>query len=144
MDIKKGEDVNKLSAGKEVDSMCTKCRLELGHLIVAMVGDKIAKVKCKTCGSVHNYREAKKTVSAVKKTTTSKMSKEIVKKAELSWEDRVSRAKGPEIPYEMGRAFKVGDVITHEIFGKGVVLQVLTKKCNAIFSDKERMLVTSN
>jgi len=136
--------MNKLSAGKEVDSMCTKCKLELGHLIVAMVGDKIAKVKCNTCGSVHNFREAKKPVSAVKKTTASKMSKDIVKKVSVSWEDRVSRARGPEIPYEMGRAFKVGDVLIHELFGKGVVLQVLTKKCNAIFSDKERMLVTSN
>lgn len=137
----------KLSVGKDVDSYCTKCRLELGHLIVAMVGDKIAKVKCNTCGGVHNYREVKKlqkTVSSSKKTTTPKKQKDMGKTTEVLWEERISKARGTEIPYGMGKAFKVGDLIVHELFGKGVVLQVSPKKCIAIFSDKERMLVTSN
>ena len=139
--------MNKLSAGKEIDSMCTKCKLELGHLIVAMVGDKIAKVKCNTCGSVHNYREVKKVQKAgspAKKIPTPKIQKDMGKPPEVLWEERISKAKGTEIPYGMGKAFKVGDVIGHELFGKGVVLQVSPKKCTAIFRDKERMMVSAN
>ncbi|MDQ2643863.1 MAG: hypothetical protein M3020_08625, partial [Myxococcota bacterium] len=48
-----------LSAGKEIDSWCTKCRLELGHRIVAMVGGAPKRVICLTCGSEHNYRAVK-------------------------------------------------------------------------------------
>lgn len=139
--------MSKLSAGKEIDSYCTKCKLELGHLIVAMVGDKIAKVKCNTCGGTHNYREVKKvqkTGSTQKKTTTPKIQKDMGKPPEVIWEERISKARGTEIPYEMKTVFKIGDVIGHELFGKGVVLQISPKKCTAIFKDKERMLVTAN
>ena len=44
------------TAGDEVDSKCTKCKLILAHTIVAMVGDQIARVKCNTCGGEHAYR----------------------------------------------------------------------------------------
>ncbi len=48
----------KLSAGSEIDAWCTRCRMDLGHRIVAMVGTAPKRVICLTCGSVHNYRPA--------------------------------------------------------------------------------------
>ena len=42
--------------GGEVDATCTRCRMELAHTILAMVGQKIARVRCNTCGSDHVYR----------------------------------------------------------------------------------------
>ena len=48
--------IRKYSAGDNIASHCTKCKLMLDHAIVAMDGEVIAKVKCKTCGSVHKYR----------------------------------------------------------------------------------------
>ena len=139
--------MNKLTAGKDIDSYCTKCRLELGHLIVAMVEDKVAKVKCNTCNSVHNYREVKKvqkTSQPDKKPTTKKIQKNKGKAPEVSWEDRISKARGAEIPYEMEKAFKIGDIIAHKLFGRGIVLLTSPNKCKAVFQDKERMLVSSN
>jgi hypothetical protein len=44
-----------LSAGSEIDAYCTKCRLDLGHTIIAMVGHTVPKVICNTCGSQHKY-----------------------------------------------------------------------------------------
>lgn len=138
--------MTKLLAGKDIDSYCTKCKLDLGHLIVAMVGDTIAKVKCNTCGGVHNYREVNRTpkTATAKKTTAPKTIKEIPKSPEVLWEGRIAKARGVEIPYGMGKSFKLGDLISHDLFGKGVVLQVASKKCSVIFKDKERMLVTAN
>lgn len=139
--------MTKLSVGKDVDSYCTKCRLELGHLIVAMVGDKIAKVKCNTCGGIHNFREMKKVQKSggtPKKIAPPKIQKDAGKTPELLWEAGISKARGAEVRYETGRAFKVGDLIVHELFGKGVVKQVSPKKCTALFKDKERMLVSAN
>src|SRR5690349_2429788 len=44
--------------GGEVDAFCTKCRLTLAHTILAMVGTKIARVRCNTCGGEHAMRSA--------------------------------------------------------------------------------------
>jgi len=56
---------NKPAAGEHTACYCTKCKMDLGHTIVAMVGDKIIRVKCRTCGSEHNYRDrSKKKVAA--------------------------------------------------------------------------------
>lgn len=45
-----------LSAGSEIDAWCTKCRMDLGHRIVAMVGPVPKRVVCQTCGGEHAYR----------------------------------------------------------------------------------------
>ena len=45
-----------LTAGGEIDAWCTKCRMDLGHRIVALVHGVPKRVVCLTCGSQHNYR----------------------------------------------------------------------------------------
>src|SRR5258706_13789676 len=49
--------VKPLTAGSEIDAWCTRCRMDLGHRIVAMVGGAPKRVICQTCNSEHNYRE---------------------------------------------------------------------------------------
>ena len=44
--------------GGEVDAFCTRCRLTLAHTILAMVGTKLARVRCNTCNGDHAYRSA--------------------------------------------------------------------------------------
>src|SRR5689334_3180217 len=44
------------TAGDEVDAACSKCKMVLAHTIVAMVEDRIARVKCNTCQGEHAYR----------------------------------------------------------------------------------------
>lgn len=44
-----------LTAGKELDAKCTKCKTVTGHIIVAMVDGAPKKVKCNTCDSEHRY-----------------------------------------------------------------------------------------
>ena len=58
--------MKKLTAGSEIDAWCTKCRMDLGHRIVAMVKDQPKRVVCQTCGSQHNYRAPKHSGSSVK------------------------------------------------------------------------------
>src|SRR5215475_1176125 len=50
------DDMATYRVGGEVDATCTRCRMELAHTILAMVGQKIARVRCNTCGSDHVYR----------------------------------------------------------------------------------------
>lgn len=49
----------KPKAGGEIDAYCTRCKLDLAHRIIAMVGETVKKVECKTCGSHHLYRRPK-------------------------------------------------------------------------------------
>ena len=44
-----------LGAGKEIDAYCTRCRLDLAHTIIAVVGNQIGRVICNTCNSQHKY-----------------------------------------------------------------------------------------
>ena len=45
-----------LTAGKETDAKCTKCKRVTGHTIVIMKDEIPGRVKCNTCGSEHKYK----------------------------------------------------------------------------------------
>jgi hypothetical protein len=133
---------DRISTGGNIDSYCTKCRLNLEHVVVAMVGGAIVKVKCKTCGSIHRFRDisAARPGSSVKKSTASRT----VVSVEALWETAIEMAKGPELPYGTTNSYRAGDLISHSVFGKGVVQQVRFNKCSVLFRDKERLLATAN
>ncbi len=48
--------VKEIHSGSEVDSICTRCKTLAGHVVVAMVGSTIVKVKCNVCGSEHKFK----------------------------------------------------------------------------------------
>ena len=56
--------------GDVLDDYCTRCHLLTNHSVVAMVGDAVKKVRCRTCNHEHDYRQGqggqkkKKKVSA--------------------------------------------------------------------------------
>ena len=131
-----------ITTGGDIAAYCTKCRLILEHVIVAMVGGAVAKVKCKTCGSTHRLRDgsAAKTGRAKKKDPSPKP----LVPAEALWEAALRSARGPERPYDMTGAYRAGDVIIHSVFGRGILQKVFPGKCSVLFRDKERLLATAN
>lgn len=132
--------IRKYSAGDNIASHCTKCKLMLDHVIVAMDGEVIAKVKCKTCGSAHKYRseeDAKRPVRAGRKA-------EPHKSAEAVWELCLAEAKGRERIYDRGEKYRIGDIVDHQVFGRGVVRKLYLNKCDILFKDKERLMASSN
>ncbi|OGW37485.1 MAG: hypothetical protein A2010_06960 [Nitrospirae bacterium GWD2_57_9] len=131
--------IEKQSAGDNIAAHCTKCKLVLDHVIVAMDGDSIAKVKCKTCGSGHKYRtgqEVKRTRGAAKKQDS--------RAPEVLWEACLAEAKGKERVYDMGGKYRIGDIVDHRIFGKGIVRKIHVNKCEVLFRDKERLMASAN
>ncbi|MDT8318264.1 MAG: hypothetical protein RQ824_09805 [bacterium] len=134
----------KLSAGEYVASYCTKCKMDLGHTVIVMDGEKVLRVKCKTCGSEHKHKDNTIKRAAAKRKTSSVKKAAPAKSVERRWDEAIAKAKGEETPYSMKRAFELGDVVVHDIFGKGVVLELSPKKMTIIFKDKERVLVSAN
>ena len=41
--------------GEDIEDICTRCG-DTWHVVMAKVGDRVAKVVCKLCGGQHNYR----------------------------------------------------------------------------------------
>lgn len=133
--------------GGDALSWCTKCKMDLAHVIVSMIHGRPAKVICKTCKSQHNYRgaqcdanlpgmprKAKPRASAVEKVTV---------RAADYWEKKVAeKAAAPLIPYTPKDEFGLGDVIKHTQFGVGIVEEVRKGgKMVVLFRDGDKLLV---
>jgi hypothetical protein len=134
--------LEKRSAGENVPAYCSKCKADTDHIIVAMSddGETIVKVKCRTCGGAHKYR----TSADMKAGKIAKKKEDAVKSAELFWESCLAEARGKERTYEMSGKYRIGDVVLHNTFGKGVVRKLYLNKCDVLFRDKERLMASSN
>jgi hypothetical protein len=143
--------MKRLTAGSEIDAWCTKCRMDLGHRIVAMVAERPKRVVCLTCGSQHNYRPTRperqearakspRPASAPRaKKPTQKALAELDRVAE--WESRVGgKASDAFARYAMDATFGKDDLVLHRKFGEGYVLDVLDGKVSIMFRDGPRTL----
>ncbi len=131
--------LEKYSAGESIASYCTKCKLVLDHTIMKMDGEVVSRVKCKTCGSTHKYRNAED----AKKLRGARKKEDLVT-VEVLWETCLAQAKGRERNYDMGAKYRVGDIVDHRLFGKGVVRKIYLNKCDVLFKDKERLMASAN
>ena len=128
-----------VSTGKSILSHCTKCKLNLDHFVVTTTGTAVTKVKCKACGSMHKFRDpasVKKPRATRKKTANMPPS--------VLWQAYMAQARGKELLYTIAARYRVGDIMVHDKFGKGVVRKLAMNKCHVIFEDKERLMASSN
>ncbi len=134
--------MSEIAVGKEVLSQCSKCKLALAHLIVSMKNDSaIGKVKCKTCQTIHVYKDPSKSKS--KQLRTKKISS---KKPEQSisdiWMAAVNKSQTKSQPYSMTVNFTVGDILDHPQFGPGVVDRLIdSNKIEVIFRHQIKTLM---
>lgn len=127
--------------GADALSYCGKCKMELAHVIVSMVGNRPAKVVCKTCKSQHNYKGA---LSATRKSSgpaKPRVQKTTVRAAEY-WEQKMAQSKASTKPYNVKETFKVGDIVNHAQFGMGIVEEVrMGGKITVLFRTGDKILV---
>jgi len=145
----------KLTAGSEVDAYCTKCRLDLGHRIIAMHGEAIKKVECLTCRTHHLYRRPQSERDKAHATAATRRAERSSKTGTGSAAKRASSAARQEreqtqsweraIAGQPTSAFKayrislnlgVGELVRHSKFGDGVVARVIdANKVEVLFKD---------
>jgi hypothetical protein len=149
--------------GGEIDAWCTKCRLDLTHRIIAMVGEVVKKVECKTCGSHHLYRqpkserESKAAARAAAKSSEPKaastsaprtagerltVSQRAERDQTMAWERAIAgQPVGAFKPYRTSLTFGEGELIHHTKFGDGVVAKVIDRgKIEILFKDGSRTM----
>ncbi len=143
-----------LTAGSEIDSYCTRCRMDLGHRIVAMVRDAPKRVICLTCNSEHNYRaprsatgssvviRSKKTAPKATAAQRVTLKARAEQERHEAWSTRtLGKAVDAFTKYTMDRRFKEGELVIHSKFGEGYVEIVLdANKVSVMFRDGARTL----
>ncbi len=151
-----------LSAGSEIDAWCTKCRMDLGHRIVAMVAGAPKRVLCLTCNTEHNYRAPKTQATErgvkLRATRSSEAAPRSAKPAGAGakvaakartehqrYENWASKTLGKAVDaftrYSMDRRFREGELVLHSKFGEGYVDEVLEGgKVAVMFRDGSKVL----
>ncbi len=130
--------------------------MDLGHRIVAMVGEAPKRVICQTCNSEHNYRAPRSareaSVARTRGTSPPKPARTASQraldrqKAELSrvtdWEKKVSgQTVDAFTRYSIDKTLEVGELVNHKKFGEGYVLEVLDQnKVCVMFRDGQKTL----
>jgi hypothetical protein len=138
-----------LSAGSTIETQCTRCKGVLNHTIVAMVGEKIIRVECSTCRGVHAYHPVKapKEPSATKTARTKAMAHRKTKTdpettARAEWEAlQPDMDSAQAIPYDMNGVYHVNNLLSHPIFGLGIVQLVIPpNKIDVLFQGGKKRL----
>lgn len=123
--------------GKEIDADCTKCKMLLHHIIVSEVCGLVSKVQCKTCGSVHKYRNGPKKAAPAKRepaTGTARAKSSVNRQTkdsefQVRWQKKKDAMPAdPDIvDYRPGNDYRTSDMVQHATFGLGFVQRVLSK-----------------
>lgn len=127
--------------GGEVDAFCTRCKLTLAHTILAMVGTKVARVRCNTCGGDHAFRgEPGARSSANPRASKPRVSKE--DRVVLGWEQRLAdRDLGSAKRYSPRETFALDELVNHPTFGIGIVTAVRHDKVDVAFKADAKTLI---
>lgn len=107
------------AVGSDVESICSKCG-DVWHVVVAKVGEKIAKVQCKECGGLHRYRPPGGKAVA-KAATRRRAGAKQAKKAEPVGPEIEPDLSKPIRPYSIRDLYQPGERVEHPKFGVGVV-----------------------
>src|SRR5947209_20345430 len=95
--------------GKEALAYCTSCKMDLNHVIVALKGDRIAKVQCLTCKKEHVYKAPKGQAEPKKKkpAKSAAAAEEAASHSiEVEWEKLMTTHRdAPSKPYSMKGQF---------------------------------------
>lgn len=137
----------KLSAGDIIEARCTRCRQVLNHRIVAMVGEKVVRVECNTCGGTHNYYPPASAKEAKTSTKTAAVASRSARKdpteaARNEWHSLNLQLNTESAqPYDMNGKYPLNAIINHPVFGLGVVKQLIApNKMQVLFRDGTKLL----
>lgn len=114
------------AVGEDIDALCGKCG-QVWHVVMAKMGDRIAKVVCKRCGGHHLYRterrgeEAAGGASAAAPRAASTRRSAAAKSEPAPPPIPAFDPSKPPRAYSARETFAPGERVNHPTFGIGVV-----------------------
>jgi hypothetical protein len=116
------------AVGEDIEALCGRCG-QVWHVVMAKMGERIAKVVCKRCGGHHRYRTEGDDAAVATSETTPGREGRRPSVARRSSRPTPAPAlvlppfdplKAPR-PYTAGDSYTPGDRVQHPTFGTGVV-----------------------
>ncbi len=130
-----------------MDAFCTSCKLVLGHTILAMVGDRLAKVRCNTCNGEHAFRASvpgKAAPRRPKKAANTVGSPRARAEAAVRGHGLEEMLEGRDVQsaraYAPKETFEEGEILRHPTFGVGLVMEVRGDRLDILFENGLRTL----
>jgi hypothetical protein len=115
--------------GQDIEAMCGRCG-QVWHVVMAKMGDRIAKVVCKRCGGHHRYRDENADAGGGEAAARQPRRPTFGAAARRSRASR-SQTAAPELPpfdpatpprtYAARDSYVAGERVAHPTFGVGVV-----------------------
>lgn len=142
-------DVTLLAPGDDVEAWCTRCRMNLEHRVIAVVGNDIKRVQCLTCGGDHVYRAPKNEHSAAESDKETrqlprKPSGKANSRAAGEWTRFMQEMPPDTTPrrYRVSDTYEPGEFIAHPVFGEGKVLEIVGReKMQVVFKEGRKILI---
>lgn len=134
------------SAGHDIDTYCSRCKLDLAHVIIAVSAGQPVRVVCKTCQSEHAFRKPKRTTGGTKRATSTRKATTSAPQGPLSTEAYHQLLSGRDLSrsrrYTIKETFSVDDVVDHKKFGIGLVTKMLgDQKIEVTFREGTKILI---
>lgn len=107
--------------GGWTQAYCTTCKTVREHVVVAMVGGKPAKVECESCHKQHLYRAAPPGAPKGPRAVGGARARKAAVPEAPAVDIAALTAGRPSRGYDPKLRFSVGDVVTHQSFGIGLV-----------------------
>ena len=137
----------KYNAGHDIDTYCSRCKLDLAHVIIAAAGGQPVRVLCKTCNSEHAFRKKRRTTGVTNRTATKRATTSVAKlDGALSSEAYTQLFSGRDLSrsrrYTIRESFVVDDIVDHKKFGIGLVTKLLgDQKIEVTFREGIKVLI---
>ncbi len=108
--------------GEDIEDICTRCG-DTWHVVMAKLGDRVAKVVCKLCGSQHNYRGEKSAKVAGSGSSWGRPRRRKTTRSAVAAQPRMPDFDPTKPPrgYSPKETYYPGERLVHATFGVGVV-----------------------
>jgi hypothetical protein len=139
--------------GDDVEAWCTRCKMNLNHRVIAVVGNSIQKVICLTCGSHHKFYPPKnqkivdREAPEARRPQPDKSGKPAGRAASKALGEWTTFMKDmpPDTmpkPYNVSESYGPSEYVEHPIFGTGRVLEIVgAEKIQVIFKEGRKILI---
>jgi hypothetical protein len=115
------------AVGEDIEALCGRCG-QVWHVVMAKMGDRIAKVVCKRCGGHHRYRTDDDAGDSDGERGGARRPSGVARRASRPQAPLAPPVVMPEVdpskpvrPYAASAAYLPGERVAHPTFGSGVV-----------------------
>ncbi len=145
-----------VTPGDDVEAWCTRCRMNLNHRVIAVVGRNVQRVHCLTCGGDHKYYPPKGQIPQKTESVRTRSSRSSAKAPKLTpekisparaaseWSTMMKDMPPDAVPraYKVTESYRPAEFVEHTVFGIGKVMEITgAERIQVIFKEGRKILI---